>query len=238
MRFGKFLLAIAGLLLIVLSVAEARVNLVDKQGRSVLVDIVGVEDEYARVRRMDGELFKIYYRYLSPESLSKVKAWKNREYISNNIELRITQAELDSQGKSTSSTESKTRTYCYSIKAKNTGPKTLPALIVRYQIYIRREKRGAKKDTDPKHEVKKGRLEIPSLKTFAESSVKTLEFKLLESNLRNNWSYGNKNLIDSAEDELEGIWIRIYSDGILVLERSDPGNLKTDKSWKKVKGRN
>ena len=80
------------------------------------------------------------------------------------------------------------------------------------------------------------KTKLPSLKAGSKARVNTKKFPMLETKLAQGyiWKSGGK---ENSEDEMRGIWIKVFVGEILATEASKPENLMRMESWPTSKSR-
>ncbi|MFT4901678.1 MAG: hypothetical protein ACI81V_000953 [Lentimonas sp.] len=89
---------------------------------------------------------------------------------------------------------------------------------------------AAQKRSEGRIERKKGTAEIPALAAHSEYEVTTETFKMLNTHLEVGyvWKDGGQS---KSEDRLDGIWVKLYSQGVQVYEDSRPQSMMRNEAW-------
>jgi hypothetical protein len=116
----------------------------------------------------------------------------------------------------------------YTITVMNNSLKDMPAMEMKYVIFLEREKLG---DKNSGLQRIKGNAPINALKSRQKQAIETQDFTLSAEKLAPGWSYvgGGKT---NTRESVKGIWVRIYRDGELVNELISPSTLSAKEAWK------
>ena len=81
-----------------------------------------------------------------------------------------------------------------------------------------------------------GETKVPALEVRGKVRASTKKFPMRETKLAPNyrWPDGGK---ETRDDEMRGIWIKVYVGEILATEVSKPENLIRKESWPTLKSR-
>ena len=81
-----------------------------------------------------------------------------------------------------------------------------------------------------------GETKVPTLEAESKARISTKKFPMLETKLAPGyrWPGGGK---ETSEDEMRGIWIKVFVGEILATEVSKPENLMRKEIWPTSKSR-
>ena len=140
-------------------------------------------------------------------------------------EKKRTSAER-TQSVSTSTTEEH---WAYHVTITNHAFKDLANVEVRYIFYSKTDVAGSASG-QAKEAHKTGSKKIDNFKANANFEFDTAEAELTKSQLVGGYQWAN-GAKARARASLSGIWIRIYQDGKMLAEFSDPDGLKAKEKW-------
>jgi hypothetical protein len=120
------------------------------------------------------------------------------------------------------------RDLVYTITVMNNSLKDMPAMEMKYMIFLEREKLGSK---DPGMQRIKGNSPVNALKSRQKQVIETQDFTLSAEKLAPGWYYPGGGKTNTRES-VKGIWVRVYRDGELVNELISPSSLSAKEQWK------
>ena len=118
----------------------------------------------------------------------------------------------------------------YTITLANNSFADAPAMQVKYNVFVERQRPGDKGSTQ-RIEVVKGSKSVDGIKSHQKASVDTDAFPLNDGKLSAGWHYvgGGRTV---AKDSIKGVWVRVYQDGKVVAEHVNPSTLSSKEKWK------
>jgi hypothetical protein len=116
----------------------------------------------------------------------------------------------------------------YTITVSNNSLKDMPAMEMKYMIFLEREKLGSKQSGLQRI---KGSSAIEPLKSRQKQAIDTQDFTLSAEKLAPGWYYPGGGKTNTRES-VKGIWVRVYQGGELVNEYISPSSLSAKEQWK------
>lgn len=219
-------------------------ELTDPNGKEIKAELIKVHSNGVDLK-MNGQTFRdVAMNTFSAESQKKIEAWAKEQKL-NNLEEFVSIRALDKTGSKTKTTESVLVTSgkvyekgkeitiwpaFYKIVLENNGQETYRDLTVAYQIYKEADEMQYRKDDSPSLERIEGKHSIQALEPRQEYSFDSDPMEMKEERfLKGIRTTGEKD--DETEDELYGIWIKVYMNKKVVLEYSEPRSLSEDENW-------
>jgi len=121
--------------------------------------------------------------------------------------------------------------FVYEVKVQNRSFGDTPPLSVQYLIFVERQKLGELKDKDTVDRIMgSAKVEPLTRKTMAQT-VSTSEFVLSRRQLAADFYYPNGGR-RKVEDNVLGIWVKVFSEGKMVAEYTNPSTV-TKRGWDK-----
>jgi hypothetical protein len=119
--------------------------------------------------------------------------------------------------------------YQYEVKVQNQTFGDVPALDVRYLIFVERQKLGSRKESDTVDRITgSAKVEPLNRKTMA-GTVSTSEFVLTKHTIAGDFYYANGGRQKVADNVL-GVWVKVFNEGKLVAEYTNPSTV-TKRGW-------
>jgi hypothetical protein len=126
------------------------------------------------------------------------------------------------------STEEAAESWDYFVTITSHSFKEIPNLRVDYVVFSKHERFGSKSEAKAKRT--SGSKTLGSLAGNGKTSFETAQVTLKKARLKGTWYYSN-GAKRKAQDELSGIWLRVYSGSELIHEFAQPSSLKTQEKW-------
>lgn len=129
----------------------------------------------------------------------------------------------------TKTTQSSAEEWAYHVSITNHSFQDLDHAEIRYLIYFKNEVFGSKTG-QAKEERLSGSMLIENLKANASFEFDTVKAELTKSQLVGGyyWKSGAKGRTRAS---LTGLWVRLFREGKMVAEYSEPDSLKTKDKW-------
>lgn len=210
----------------------------DNRGRTMEARITRVSGEDVYFELKGGLTAKVNINILSEPDREYVKTWERDKLLKDGaFEVRLAT-------KTTSKSDyvdvplsrgyrgilERTWQQHYEIIVTNTTYEDFSDVRIEYLVMKFEDKPGAEKRSEGEIKRKKGDGRIQSLPSRSEQRIKTEPVLMRETKPAPNyaWPGGRK---QTSEDDMRGIWVKIYVDDKFVQEYSKPGNLKNKEVW-------
>ncbi len=205
----------------------------DSQGREMNAKLTQVSGEDIYIERLDGLSTKVNISIFSKEDQEFIRDWDRKETIKNDaIKARFI---TDVEGKSRwdnngSGIVRKTWKEGYKIELSNESQLDLKNIRIEYLVFKFEDAMAAQKRSEGEVRKISDETKFPTLKAGSKAHVSTKKFPMLETKLAlgYKWESGGK---ETSEDEMRGIWIKVFVGEILATEASKPENLMRKESW-------
>ncbi|MGE9292844.1 MAG: hypothetical protein ACQKBW_04465 [Puniceicoccales bacterium] len=208
----------------------------DTQGRTMKAELINVIGNKVRLKREDGAAFTVSPAIFSQEDQDYIHMWMihtlNERGSLLHVEARSSQT--NSKKHDDGSAKWKTWDGYYKMKIENDSDISLRDVRIEYNFWTFHMDLAAQSRRDGDTEITSGSLTIPMLKSRNDFECDSAKVSMRSFDLRSGWSWlgGGK---DESEDKLEGIWIRVYYQGELIEDWSNPSSLKEKYKWVKPK---
>lgn len=202
----------------------------DLEGRKIEAELLEANKTDVRIRRDDGRVFDLQRSRLIQADQDYIDEWlRERAFAFGGIDIstwRIRKGSKRSEAKSTTNIE---EDWCYKITITNNSRADLGNLSIEYRVYYRED---AIRKTKESHSVlhDDGKASIGLLAARDEVQLETNAIVLDVEQLKIGWKHRGTGK-RRVEDSLEGIRLRIFSNGELLKEYASPTNLPEKFSW-------
>ena len=206
----------------------------DQQGREMEAKVTQVSGDDVFIERSDRLATKVSISVFSEEDQGYIHQWALEESLKNGaIEMRFCDRESDKSSSSCGGIKSTTFDAHYEVVLKNTTDQAIGNIRVEYLILKFTDDVAAKKRSMGEMERKKGTKQIEQLLSRSEKRLATDSFPMLETQLLSGWRWSGHDggKARESKDKLEGIWVKVYVDDLLVLEDSRPQSLVRKEVW-------
>jgi hypothetical protein len=205
----------------------------DSQGREIEAKLTRVSGDDIYIERHDGLNTKVDISIFSAEDQSYIRDWERKEIIKDDtIAIRFkTDVENKSGWESYGvGIERKTWKESYAVVLTNESQLDLKDLRIEYLILKYEDALAAQKRVEGDVRQLTGVTKVPLLKARGEVIADTKKFPMLETRLAQGyiWKGGGKK---TSEDDMRGIWVKVYVGDILAAEVSKPENLMRKEKW-------
>jgi hypothetical protein len=143
----------------------------------------------------------------------------------SDVEIHCVPKKLDetvNQAASAGGTARAKEHWVYDVTIENKTFKDLVGVEVKYIIFFKQEKQGVKAEATPRRQT--GSMTINLLAPHEKKSFTTTAVELNKSHLVGRYHYRSGGKL-SAQDTLEGLWIRLYQNGQQFAEYANPSTL-------------
>ncbi len=233
-------------ILLALTGAPSRAELLtltDKQGRSILADVLSIQNGQVKIKRDDGRVFELPLDTLKDDDQKKLNEWAAQEAVKPlppgalQVELsrgvfktdkRVVDVTLvggDVVKNGQTITEEK---WGYGVTIINKTARSVDNLRTEYRLFATvdnihvKEKQGLKK--------KSYRSAIENVPELGRITFRTETVSAIKTKYNGN-IHSAKTGDTSSRETLHGIWIRIYRGDDLVYETAMPDSLRTSETW-------
>jgi hypothetical protein len=211
----------------------------DSQGREMNAKLTQVSGEDIYIERLDGLSTKVNISIFSKEDQEFIRDWGRKETLKNDvIRVRFITDIEDKSGweDNLRGVLKKTWKESYGIELSNESQLDLENIRIAYLIIKLEDAVAAQKRSEGEVRYLTGETKVPSLKARSKARVSTKKFPMMETKLAPGfvWPGGGKK---TSEDDMRGIWIKVFVGEILAAEVSKPESLMRKESWPTSKSR-
>lgn len=211
----------------------------DRQGREMNAKLTQVSGDDVYIERHDGLSTKVNISIFSKDDQDYIRDWDRKETLRNDaIKVRfITDVENKSGWEDKGGgIVRKTWKESYGIELTNESQLALKNIRIEYLIFKFEDAMAAQKRSEGEVRHLTGETMLPTLKARSKVRARTKKFPMLETKLAPGyrWANGGK---ETSEDEMRGIWIKVFVGEVLATEVSKPENLMRKESWPTSKSR-
>jgi hypothetical protein len=119
--------------------------------------------------------------------------------------------------------------FQYVVKVEKRSFVDVPALDIKYVIFVERQKLGQPKESDTIERITGDGKTEPLSATARFQSVNTNEFELWERSLVGDFYYTNGGR-RKVLDNVKGVWVKVFHEGKMVAEYANPSTI-TKRGW-------
>ncbi|MFA6289034.1 MAG: hypothetical protein WC661_16755 [Opitutaceae bacterium] len=244
-----FLLAVCAMTAVpVLAEAEMR-TLTDKQGRSIKVEVISVENGVAKVKREDGRTFELALNQLSEADRKDLLEWAKKQasiipagaidavfgrakFKSTKLNTEVVMRTLTSgRQEIAGSIITIGEDWGYSVTLTNRLSKPLTNVRIEYQLFVK-PTAGAGNSSQGTALVRtSGQKVIAAIDARDKALFQTTTIRATKTELEGNVKWSKTGGTAPVKDTLYGIWARIYVGDQLVSEVSTPDALAAKETW-------
>jgi len=205
----------------------------DSQGREMDAKLTNVSGDDVYIERRDGLTTKVDIWIFGKEDQDFIRAWARKETLKDAaIKVRFTTDVADKSRwqDNGGGIVRKTWKESYGIVLTNDSQLDLKNIRIEYLIFKFEDALAAEKRSEGAVRYLTDETKVPFLKAGSEITANTKKFPMLETKLAPGyrWASGGK---ETSEDEMRGIWIKVYVGDILATEVSKPENLMRKEKW-------
>jgi hypothetical protein len=205
----------------------------DSQGREMEAKLTRVSGEDVYIERHDGLNTKVNISIFSEEDQKYIREWERKETIKDDaIEIRFKTDVESKSGWESHGTgiEKKTWRESYAIVLTNKSQIDIKDIRIEYFILKYEDALAAQKKVEGEILTLTGVTKVPLLKARGEATAETKKFPMLQTRLEPGyvWRGGGKK---TSEDDMQGIWVKVYVGEVLAAELSKPENLVHKEKW-------
>ncbi len=233
MIFYRYLYLLSMILFsgLIASAAEEYHTFTNSNGVTIKAKPLRMQGDRVEIEREDGQTFVVDPAIFTSEDREFLAQWRKERAIDKGaIEVAAKSATTRKVKEDNGAVEYKIFKGYYKVSVSNTSEMTFKDLKAEYRFFVFENEIAADKRSDGKLKRYKGDTKITSLAPYGNFEFETDKAEMKESKLASGWYYvgGGK---DKSEDELEGIWVRIYKDEDIVGEYAYPSTLPEKEKW-------
>lgn len=205
----------------------------DAQGRSIMAKPVRVVGDKVEIQREDGNKYIVDPAIFGTKGQAYLTKWMQDQLMSSGNVLKISAKSATTRKQKDGSSrgvEIKRFKGYYKIKVTNESDLDLKNLQMQYRYFLFKNQVAADKRSAGKTMRVAGEIKIPSLRGHSDLDFETAQSDMMETELKSGyyWLGGGK---ARSEDELEGIWVRIYQGDKMIAEFANPSTLPKKEKW-------
>jgi hypothetical protein len=201
-------------------------------GRQMDAALTRVRGDDVYIERRDGLATKVDIALFSAEDQAFIRQWGRLHALRDGgMEIDFkTHATRPSDPQLDGGILRTTWEEGYELVVKNETAAVLEDVEITYLLFKYQDKLGAHKRNEGEIEREKGTLTIDRIDAFGEGIARTKQLPMLETELAPNYVWEDRGKQES-EDEMRGIWVRVFLDGAQVHEISRPESLMRHETW-------
>ncbi len=217
------------LLLSTLIATGEEVTLRSNSGSQIVAEILSVDRNIVEIERSDGTKLRFPLIQLDEASQALVAKWQRENIPAKAFAVSMSERRVDKRSEKTDSMQRQTDVNVIKFTVSYKHSVELNGLTLKYKIICTREKLGMQSGEETT-EIITGELPIERLTNGSRVALQSKQFELHEAKLEADYYFedGGKN---DVEDDVEGIWGRIYKGDKLIYEFSRPGRIKDTMDW-------
>lgn len=205
----------------------------DAQGRTITAKPIRMVGAQVEIERDDGSTFVVDPMIFTAQDRQFLAKWAKNQLINSGDVLEITAKSSTTRkvkDESSRGLEIKRFKGFYKVKVVNESDMDLTGLEAKYRYYVFKNDVAADKRSSGKTIKVSGESKISTLPKRSETGFETKQTDMMETDLESGyrWAGGGK---AKSEDELEGIWVRIYQGDTLISEFANPTTLPKKEKW-------
>jgi hypothetical protein len=205
----------------------------DIEGRQIRAALVRASDSEVWIRRDDGQTFQIALVRFSEPDQKHIQEWRLLEAIRAPRAIEFSSRRFTDQRNTRSSTGvvSTTERCGYTVTLSNRTQHDIEDLEIEYRYFIWQGNFGAVgQNRRLRHE--EGRARIARLAARGEAHFQTDTAVLQSTRIRADWTCSDSTSAQRrSQDDLRGIWVRVYRKGALISEFASPAKLMETETW-------
>lgn len=214
-----------------LAMANEMVSLTNREGRSLQARILQVHEDNVQIQTSDGRLFTLDINTLNDESQRTVRAWQAQRLVDAGIfNFSFVRRNLEREVDRTRSNREQNTSLQHVVTVTNTRAREFPKLEVRYMIFHFQPNLAAQHRDAGTRTTFRATSILENIGQFGNATFEMEPIEMRYHRLQSGWRYtsgGRK----SARDTIEGIWIRLYENGLLVGELQQPTSFFRNRDW-------
>jgi hypothetical protein len=188
------------------------------------------------IKREDGLSFTMSLELLSDESRSLVQEWAQKNVPKDSINIRFRDRSERKYDEDSTSRKNEVNVVRPEFKITYSHDVPLNNLKLEYKIIYEEERIGRAEDEFTQEKVHYGKINLPHLapdeEDYTFSGAETIELR--ESSMKGSYSPSSGSP-GPAEDEITGVWIRLFTDENMIYESTTPNRLLERETWDAIK---
>ncbi|MGJ8637941.1 MAG: hypothetical protein ACSHYA_00990 [Opitutaceae bacterium] len=203
----------------------------DKTGREMEAKLTRVSGQDVYIERKDGLSTKVDKSIFSPEDQKYIEEWARKNLLTSGIfSIRFTTENTKKKKSSSGGIDRESYESAYGIEVSNSSYETIKNIQIEYLVIKFEDALAAQKRSEGELKRLKGKTKIDFIGARDKSTAVTESFPMQETKLAPGyvWAGGGKK---TSKDKLDGIWVKLYIDGILVHEESRPESMMRKTAW-------
>lgn len=208
-------------------------TITDKQGRSIKVNVLSVENEKVKIKRDDGQIFELPLASLDSGTQESLKAWAAKaasEIPAGAVTVELSRGVFDSSKSEDISTITTEEKWGYSVTVTNHSSKPVGNLKFTYVLFVKPDLEPGKDQRASALKRSTGSNTLAQVTAGSKAVFRTDSIKIYKQKLKPGWIWGKTGNSEMVRDTLHGIWIKAYVGDQLIAEICTPeGLMKTEK---------
>jgi hypothetical protein len=211
--------------------ATEPVSLTNREGRTLQARIVQSHGDSVQIQLMDGRLFTIGLDSLNEESQTTVRNWQAQRLVDTGIfQMSINRRNIESDANRHASTRIRNSRLQHIITLTHNRAQEFPKLEVRYMLFHFSPRLAAQDRNEGTQTIFRGTTTLENIGQFGSGTFEMPPVDMRVHQLAANVRYvsgGSR----TARDRIDGIWVRIYENGLLIGEVQQPGVYFRNLEW-------
>ena len=208
-------------------------TLTDKQGRSIKVNVLSVENEKVKIKRDDGQTFELPLSSLDDGTQESLKVWAAKaasEIPAGAVTIEFSRGVFDSSKNEDISTITTEEKWGYSVTVSNRSSKPIGNLKFTYVLFVKPDLEPGKDQKASALKRSTGSSTLAQVAPGSKTVFRTDSIKIYKQKLKPGWIWGKTGNSEMIRDTLHGIWLKAYAGDQLIAEICTPdGLMKTEK---------
>jgi len=204
----------------------------DPEGREMEAKLTLVSGDDVYIERRDGLATKVDISIFSKDDQAFIRQWAKKDALTGGgVDAQFKTHISDRSGwNSSGGIRRKQWKQGYKIVVENNSGFDMKDVRVEYLVLKFEDAVAAQKRSEGVERKLKGSAKIGTIAKRSTGTVETEQFPMLETKLEPgyHWVGGGKK---TSEDEMRGIWVKIYAGDLLAAEISKPENMSRKYSW-------
>lgn len=206
----------------------------DQQGREMEAQVTAFRNETVYIQRKDGLRTQVAITLFSQKDQDYVRNWAAQNAVSEGaLSIRFSAKEGNEKEDGEEGLDVTRYEAHYEVILKNSAQHAIKDLRIEYLMMKFEDAVISKKRSAGESLRQKGSIEVPVIRPHEELRLNTKPFPMMRTKLKPGyvWDLNEAGFDRESEDELKGIWAKIYMGDKLVYEASRPSNMKTKEVW-------
>lgn len=219
------------LCLTLLAWGEDLYTFTDSQGRTLEAKPLRMHGDRVEIERADGQTFIVDPAIFIAKDQQYLAKWQRKKAMDTGaIEVKATSSTSRKEKEDNGAQVFKHYSGLYKVQIRNNSDFTFKDLEVEYRFFVFHNELAADRRSEGKIERIVGNKKLASLAAYRDFEFETKSAEMTDTELKSGWVYTNGGK-DKSEDELQGIWVRVYKGKEMIAEFANPSNLPEKKDW-------